>query len=926
MDGYLLAWRWLAHAAAGGTIVLILGSLAAWLCTRPAERARIVLLTLFGGLAVPWLGYLPIAPRWSAGLLAAPAPPRGAARTAPAGQIATVEAPAALSESIDLPPRPAATERRVADLPRRADRPERKVAGLVRPVGPLPTRLALPSWYILAPVLYFAASTGLAAWWLIGQVLLWRIRRAARPVPPQVHEVFRAIAGPAGRAVVLLESDCVQLPFTYTWARPVVVLPRALCAQGDSQELRFCLAHEWSHIERRDALAWNFAALAGFVLFYQPLFWWLRRQLRLCQDYLADDRAAALVSAEDYAMYLVRLARARQTVSALPALGVGDRRSNLFRRVAMLIQDHEPLAHRCRALWSVAAAVSAAVVMVAASGLRLDAAPPAADDPAKGAQSVKDAAKPSPDAKNAGETLHYKGTVVDKDTGKPIPGATVTVRRSILRSSENRVLQETRHTTGTDGTYAFEIPPEQYASPYLYIELDVEHPDYAPRDRFGYGLSMTRKNEKLNERPFFETVELRPARPITGRLETPEGEPAAGVVVLAYSRTDKVSRGGFEYGSFARAETDAQGRFRLPITTPGQAAYWVQPKSYAPELYVVPGGKRGDMGTITLKKGVSVAGRVLDAQGKPIKGVFVEIERKRGPGPDLEAKNLGFISNVIRRVAETDLDGRFTLNPLPLGEYSVAPSETNYDGDRKVNWAHRPLPEVFAPAKLEIKEGETPAPLEIRALPSVVIEGHWVDSKGQPKGGWSSSVSGKMDGSFWNAQAHPDPQGRFSVKVPHGLEGAVLGIMTNEHATTQHRIGKDAPLVEGRQVQLGTLDHDVKDIEIVRYVAPIIVINATTKNGQQIKDFKADVQYTHPGPDNGKTVYLVGGGKKKEAIQDEQYDGRYRTCNMLPDKEGTVSVSADGFEGASRKLSLPEGKIEEVTFVLEPKAPKGAGR
>ena len=46
---------------------------------------------------------------------------------------------------------------------------------------------------------------------------------------------------------------------------------------------------------------------------------------------------------------------------------------------------------------------------------------------------------------------------------------------------------------------------------------------------------------------------------------------------------------------------------------------------------------------------------------------------------------------------------------------------------------------------------------------------------------------------------------------------------------------------------------------------------------------------------------------------------------MLPDKEVTVSVSADGFEGASRKLSLPEGKTEEVTFVLEPKSTQGSG-
>ena len=686
---------------------------------------------------------------------------------------------------------------------------------------------------------------------LLGHALLWRIVRVARPVPPQIQELFNEVGGEEGDRVAVLESETVKLPFTFTWLRPVIVLPSELCGGRDSRELRFCLAHEWSHIERGDARAWNFATLAGIVLFYQPLFWWLRRQLRLCQDYLADDRAAALSSADDYAAYLVHLARLGRTALALPALGVGDRRSNLYRRVTMLVQDHEPLERRCRAAWSLSAATAAAVVIVFASGLRLGAAPPAADDPVKGAQAVKEAAKPSADSKNAGEPLHYKGTVVDKDTGKPIPGATVIVRRSILRSSENRVLQETRHTTGADGTYAFEIPPDQYASPYLYIELDVEHPDYAPRDRFGYALSMTRKNEKLNERPFFETVELRPARPITGRVETPEGEPAAGVVVLAYSRTDK--GGQFEYGSFARAETDAQGRFRLPITTPGQAAYWVLPKDYAPELYVVPEGKRGDMGTITMMKGISVAGRVLDVQGKPIKGVFVEIERTGGKGPDLGAKNLTFISNVIRRAAETDSDGRFTFAPLPPGEYKVTPSETNYDGDRKTQWTTRPLPEVFAPTKLTIKEGETPDPLEIRALPSVVIEGRWLDSKGQPKGGWSSFLFGRMDGSFWNTQAHPDPQGRFSAKVPHGLEQVQLDISTNEHASTRHRIGKDGPLAEGRTVKFGTLDHDVKDIEIVRYVAPIIVINATTKDGKQI-----------PGLQGGRPVQDARGRRARE--------------------------------------------------------------
>jgi hypothetical protein len=38
----------------------------------------------------------------------------------------------------------------------------------------------------------------------------------------------------------------------------------------------------------------------------------------------------------------------------------------------------------------------------------------------------------------------------------------------------------------------------------------------------------------------------------------------------------------------------------------------------------------------------------------------------------------------------------------------------------------------------------------------------------------------------------------------------------------------------------------------------------------------------------------------------------------LPDREVNVTVSVDGFARASRKLSLPEGKTEEVTFVPEP--------
>jgi len=913
MEWQIFAWSRLADAAAGGLIVLAAGSLAARFCRQPVRRVRLVVLTLLGGLAVPCLGALPAVPRWSAGILPPPSPRQARA---------DADAPMVSTSRLDSSD-PAGTRGdrafagRLEAAPTGTSSTEIAFAPSERAGSSLDPGRGLPAARPLLLACYLGAAVGLAAWWLVGQVMLWRVTRSARPVPGAVRDVFLGIAGPEGGRVVLLESDRICLPFTYTWIRPVILLPSSFCDGWEPGVLRYVLAHEWSHVERRDAWAWNLSCLAGLVLFYQPLFWWLRRQLRLCQDYLADARAAEAGSAEDYAAFLVRLARSRRPGRSLPALGIGDRPSNLYRRVMMLVQDHEPLERRCRTAWTTAVASAAAAVIVAASGLHLSAAPPARPG-AKEEKPVQAQAKKAEEPKPAGETLHYTGMVVDKETDRPIVGAKVVVRRSAYKSEVNRVIEESKHTTDSEGKYAFTIPPEQVAEPALYIELDVEHPDYATRAQFGYSLGMTRKNEKLNERPFFERIEMRPAQPVSGRVETPDGDPAAGVEILAYSRTDKNTPGSFEYGSFARAKTDADGRFRLPITTPGKGAYWILPKAYALELHVLPDGKRGDLGTFVLKKGVAVSGRALDVKGKPLAHLLVEADRERGGGADAEALGQMAVSDAIRRTTETDAEGRFTFDPLPSGTYRIAPTEVEMKGDRSAGWTRREIPGVFAPKKLTIKDDETYDPLELRASPVVVIEGRWVDSKGQPKSGWGSFVFGKLDGSSWNSMARPDEKGLFTLKVPHGLEDVQLDIMTNEHNTTRHRVGKDAPLVEGRNLMLGTLDHDVKDIEIVRYVSPIVIINATTKDGKPVKDFKATVEYAGETSSLDKRVSVVGGGKK-QSIQDEQYDGRYRTSQLLPDREVKVEVKAEGFASATRTLSLPEGKTEEVDFVLEPK-------
>ena len=889
-----------ADAAVGALIVLALGALAVGLCGQPVRRIRIVLWSLVGAAALPVLAAASIAPRWSLPVL-------------PSSE--TSAAPVAIEAR--LPFRSPATSRVGETIERPAARPAvepRAVATATAPPPPGAARWEWPSFAAALTWAYAVGGAGMAAWWLLGQATFARLVRSARPASDAAREALRAIAGPACDRVRLLESDRIASPCANAWVRPIVLLPTDLADGRDPEALRYALAHEWSHVERGDVRTWNVVALLGLALFYQPLFWWLRLRLRLAQDELADARAAAAGTAEDYAAFLVRLARSRKAGSPWPALGIGGRRSELHRRVVMIVQDREPLEDRCRPAWSLAVAATTALVVAAVSGLRLEAL---AQDPSAPLEAAK---------KADGETLHYKGVVKDKDTGKPIAGAEVTVRRSLLTARGNQVVQETHHTTAADGSYEFTIPPEQSSERYMYIELDVSHPDYAPRTGFGYSLSMIRKNEGLGERPFFESIELRPAQAITGKVETPEGAPAAGVDLLAYSVTDKLGPNEMEYGTFAKGTTDADGGFRLPIVTPGKGVLWILPKDYAPESRELTDGRRGDLGTFRLKPGVRLTGQALDVDGKPIKGMLVEARRQNAPVAGLP------VADAVVRTTETDAEGRFTFDPLPPGEYRVAPTDFDSREKRSEGWKPLAIPGVFSPLDVTIAEGEPPAVLEIRESPHVVVEGGWIDSQGKPTSGWSSFVWGKLGDQYWNGDARPGPDGRFSLKVPRGLTETQLGVMTNEHASARHRVGKDGPLKEGRNIMLGTLDHDVKDIEIVRYVAPLILIDARTKDGKRIDGFKAEAWYTGAAPESGvffeakapdggvfERVSLSGGHRNTEAIQDEQNDGRYRTTQLLPDREVKISVSADGFQPAERLMKVAEGTTEEATFVLEPK-------
>ena len=132
---------------------------------------------------------------------------------------------------------------------------------------------------------------------------------------------------------------------------------------------------------------------------------------------------------------------------------------------------------------------------------------------------------------------------------------------------------------------------------------------------------------------------------------------------------------------------------------------------------MVPEGKRGDMGTITLKQGVTVTGRLLDVQGKPMAGVFVAIEQRARDRAGFEALDRVIDSADRQRAAETDTDGRFTFAPLPPGVYAVKPTRVPISMATGRPAGRVATDRSLRPPKLTIKEGEAPPRLEVRALP-----------------------------------------------------------------------------------------------------------------------------------------------------------------------------------------------------------------
>jgi beta-lactamase regulating signal transducer with metallopeptidase domain len=164
------------------------------------------------------------------------------------------------------------------------------------------TRRPFP-WLAASVALYFAVAIFMLMRLALGIILGRRLERESRRIDDSQGmarlDYFTRAAG-LRTAPHLAESDLLSVPVTFGMRSPAILLP-AGWREWEPAELDAVLAHEISHVVRRDALAERLSLLHRAIFWFSPLSWWLGRKLTDLAEEASDD--AALAAGADRTRY-----------------------------------------------------------------------------------------------------------------------------------------------------------------------------------------------------------------------------------------------------------------------------------------------------------------------------------------------------------------------------------------------------------------------------------------------------------------------------------------------------------------------------------------------------------------------------------------------------------------------------------------------
>jgi len=144
------------------------------------------------------------------------------------------------------------------------------------------------NWNVVAAGIYLAVTSFFLLRFLMGILVSLKLARNAQIIGSSSWQHRAAIHPIMGGRVAA--SSWISVPITVGISRPTILLPTDW-ESWDEAKLRAVLAHEQSHVTRRDPMTQCFSLLYRAFFWFSPLSWWMHRHLVTLAE-LASDEAA----------------------------------------------------------------------------------------------------------------------------------------------------------------------------------------------------------------------------------------------------------------------------------------------------------------------------------------------------------------------------------------------------------------------------------------------------------------------------------------------------------------------------------------------------------------------------------------------------------------------------------------------------------
>ena len=112
------------------------------------------------------------------------------------------------------------------------------------------------------------------------------------------------------------------------------------------------------------------------------------------------------------------------------------------------------------------------------------------------------------------------------------------------------------------------------------------------------------------------------------------------------------------------------------------------------------------------------------------------------------------------------------------------------------------------------------------------------------------------------------------------------------------------------------VDQDYTNVSVVYYTSPILLVRAVAEDGSAVAGFKCQMAYSQGRKPYGQAPRWIS-GVAGDVDFEKQTDGRWRSEQLLPDENLTLTVQADGFQPYSQTVNLPEGTTREIEARLK---------